>query len=264
MKGYYSVMQYCPDPSRGEAANVGVVLFTEEPYTLSVKITQTFARVKRFFRPEDQRLARIMDAVRANAIRVTKSSNELRVLAEFEQFARSMGNDIRLTPPLVVRVEDAKRDLLELYDDLVGDFAPPSRPAVVLPTVINRVFEDLTRENKITRPGTIHIPLLGRKLHIPYAYRNGVLNYVKPTVFADKSDTTEKAARLAIEGDQLRKHPINELTGHTERRLVVVSSASSDPKSELRVAPLFSEYGVKYVIQADAEEFAALVRREAK
>lgn len=30
MKGYYSIIQYCPDLSRFEAANVGVLLFCPE------------------------------------------------------------------------------------------------------------------------------------------------------------------------------------------------------------------------------------------
>lgn len=265
MKGYYSVMQYCPDPSRGEAANVGVVLLTEQPHTITARTSDTFARVKRFFRPDERRLARIMDAVRANAARLQNSAEEVRTLADLDHFSRTMGNDIRLTPPLVVRVEDAQRDLLNLYDELVGDsLVSPARRPVVLPTSINRVFEELTKEKKITKPGHVSIPLLGRKLHIPYAYRNGVLNYVKPTLFADESDTTERAARLAVEGDQIRKHPIEDLSGHVPRRLIVVSSASSDLKAEAAVAPLFAEYGVTYVPQSAAEEFAHRVRREAK
>jgi hypothetical protein len=73
MKGYYSVMQYCPDPSRAQAANVGVVLLTEQP-GIGVRTSQTFARVKRFFKPDESRLARIMDAVRANATRISRSA----------------------------------------------------------------------------------------------------------------------------------------------------------------------------------------------
>jgi len=29
-KGYYSIIQYCPDPSRLEAVNIGVALFCPE------------------------------------------------------------------------------------------------------------------------------------------------------------------------------------------------------------------------------------------
>ncbi|HUR52901.1 MAG TPA: hypothetical protein VMZ71_02135, partial [Gemmataceae bacterium] len=200
-----------------------------------------------------------------NATRLVKSGDEFRTPAELDQFTRSMGNEIRLTPPLVVRVGDLQHDLINLYEELVGDgVVSAARRPVVLPTAINQVIEDLTRENKITRPGNIQIPLLGRRLHVPYAYRNGVLNYVKPALFVDASDTTEKAARLAIEGDQIRKHPLDDLAGHVDRRLIVVSSASSDAKAESRVAPLFAEYGVKYVPQADAEAFAQRVRAEAK
>lgn len=264
MKGYYSVMQYCPDPSRGEAANVGVVLLTEQP-AIAVRTSETFARVKRFFKPDESRLARIIDAVRANSTRLQKSIGELRTFEDLSQFARTMGNDIRLTAPLVVRIGNMERDLANLYIELVDDGNPtPLRRPVVLPTVINQVFEELARLSKITRPGRVAVPLLGRSLRIPYAYRNGVLNYVKPELFVNKAETTDKAARLAIEGDQIHKHPIEDLTGRVNRRLIVVSSASSDPAAEQKVAPLFEEYGVKYITQADAASFADRVRREAK
>ena len=167
MKGYYSVMQYCPDPSRGEAANVGVVLLTEQP-SIAVRTSETFARVKRFFKPDDSRLARIMDAVRANATRLQQSIEEVRTFEDLNHFARTMGNDIRLTAPLVVRIDDIERNLNDLYLELVDDGnAARVRRATVLPTVINQAFEDLARVNKIIRPGSITVPLLGRKLQIP-------------------------------------------------------------------------------------------------
>jgi hypothetical protein len=265
MKGYYSVMQYCPDQSRAEAANVGVVLLTEQP-TIAVKTSETFARVKRFFKPDDARLARIMDAVRASATRLQLSIDDVRTFEDLNQFARTMGNDIRLTTPLVIRVNDIGHDLNNLYVELVDDGnCAAVRRAVVLPTVINRVFEELVQAGKITRPGLVRVPLFKQRLRIPYAYRNGVLNYVKPELFVNKADTTDKAARLALEGDQIQKHPLeDELHGRVGRKLVVVSAASSDPDVERMVAPLFAEYGVKYVTQADAAAFADGVRQEAK
>jgi hypothetical protein len=47
-KGFYSIIQYCPDLWRGEAANVGVVLFQPESRQMSVKLSDTLARVKHF------------------------------------------------------------------------------------------------------------------------------------------------------------------------------------------------------------------------
>src|SRR5450759_1513617 len=77
MKGYYSVIQYCPDLSRAEAANVGVMLFIEQPHKLAVKVSETFARVERFFKPNREQLARIVNSTRSTATRLNLSVEEL-------------------------------------------------------------------------------------------------------------------------------------------------------------------------------------------
>lgn len=265
MKGYYSVIQYCPDRSRAEAANVGVVLFTENPHHLAVKLSETYARVERFFKPNRQRLARIIDAARASATRLNHSMEDMATVEELDHFTRTMGNDIRMTPPRIVVVSDVQQDVLKLYDELVGDSQPArSRRAVVLPSSINRVFEELSQHQKVWSPGKIRVPVIGRTIDIPYAYRNGVVNYVKPAIFTPDAHVDDKAARLALEGDQIRKNPEDDLTGGKQRRLIVVSAAASDPQVEQRVGPLFAEYGVKYVPKSQADEFAEQVRREAK
>ena len=49
IKGYYSLIQFCPDQSRLEAANVGVVLFCPELDFLEVRISGDNARIQKFF-----------------------------------------------------------------------------------------------------------------------------------------------------------------------------------------------------------------------
>lgn len=265
MKGFYSVMQYCPDRSRSEAANVGVVLFTEQPRSVAVRLSEHFARVQRFFRPGRDELERVKDAARATAIRLRQSVDELATAEALDGFTRAMGNDIRLTPPKVVVVADLDETLGALFGELVEDAAAaPERRAVVLPTPINRVFEQLTATSKVWRPGKVRMPWIGRELDVPFAYRNGVVNYIKPAMFAERGKADDKAATLALQGDQLRRHPEETIDGPRDRQLVVVSAVASDPHTEQRIAPLFEAYGVIYVPTAAAEAFAAQVLREAR
>ena len=49
-KGYYSVVQYCRDRSRLEAANTGVLLFCPELGYLQARTSRDNARIRRFFR----------------------------------------------------------------------------------------------------------------------------------------------------------------------------------------------------------------------
>ena len=51
IRGYYSLIQYCPDRSRLEAANVGVVLFVPDRSFFKARISPNNEHVRRFFRP---------------------------------------------------------------------------------------------------------------------------------------------------------------------------------------------------------------------
>ncbi|MFN5907792.1 MAG: DUF3037 domain-containing protein [Planctomyces sp.] len=48
-KGYYSIVQYCPDLSRLEAANIGVLLFCPDSGFLKVLTSANNGRIIRFF-----------------------------------------------------------------------------------------------------------------------------------------------------------------------------------------------------------------------
>ncbi|MGH7140686.1 MAG: DUF3037 domain-containing protein [Pirellulales bacterium] len=40
-RGFYSVVQYCPDRFRAETVNVGLVLLCVDPHALRVKMTSS-------------------------------------------------------------------------------------------------------------------------------------------------------------------------------------------------------------------------------
>ena len=51
-KGYYSVIQYCPDLGRFEAANMGVLLFCPESGFLKSLMSGNNSRIIKFFGSE--------------------------------------------------------------------------------------------------------------------------------------------------------------------------------------------------------------------
>jgi hypothetical protein len=69
--GYYFLIQYCPDHSRQEAANVGVVLFCPEPFYLKARTARGNGRIRRFFRPVDPDWDRINSVNRSIERRLT-------------------------------------------------------------------------------------------------------------------------------------------------------------------------------------------------
>ncbi|MEX2140350.1 MAG: hypothetical protein WD894_13890 [Pirellulales bacterium] len=61
----------------------------------------------------------IRDAVRAAATALQVRAHDYQTFEEFEQISQSMGNEVLLTQPRVIRVEDPYRDVERLFQELV-------------------------------------------------------------------------------------------------------------------------------------------------
>jgi len=99
-------------------------------------------------------------------------------------------------------------------------------------------------------------------LKIPYAYKNGILNLVKPVEFsAAEAKATNSAIRLSLEGDLLAKHGVE----GGDARLVVIPEFAADtsPELEQAVTDLFEEYKVRTIAMNQLADFAEEIRRTA-
>ena len=118
-KGYFSLIQYSPDPSRREAANIGVVLFCPEERFLKVRMSQDNARVRQFFQcnaPGDAHL----DAMKASFVaQLEASASNLRTVEDLATFAETLANSIVMTPPRWVKVVAPDQTLAESFEELV-------------------------------------------------------------------------------------------------------------------------------------------------
>jgi len=265
-RAFYSVVQYCPDRFRAEAVNVGLVLLCLEPHALRVRMTRNHDRVRRLFAIARPELKNLKVSIFGLKSRIENSTQEFRTFEDLAGFAASRANDLRLTEPRLVKVDDLDVDFERLFAELVetqstADLAVAS-PAEVLPPALGNVFYRLQQARKIWRPGTITVPVYKRKLDIPYAYRNGVVNFVKPHVFPATKRAETQAATLAVNGDLIRKHS----QGGEKHLLIVVSTQETakqaDEISE-HVEPLFLEYGVRLVRPDNVEAFAKEVEASA-
>ena len=63
--GYYSLIQYCPDHSRLEAANVGVLLFCPPLDFLDIRLSEDSERLQRFFGKDSFDPGRVESAKKA-------------------------------------------------------------------------------------------------------------------------------------------------------------------------------------------------------
>lgn len=261
IKGYYSLVQYCPDASRAEAANVGVLLFCPEIEFIQARVSQGNDRIRRFFEIGGPDLERVNAVKQALVKRLEVDKGSFRTLEDLQRFIGTRAHEVVITPPRPVKVLDPAADLDSLFAELVGGRATRSRTEG-MPEIpeLDQGFRQPRFHSRIEFNQRVSVPVVGRAIEIPYAYRNGAVKLVKPHRFSTNEPAAVDAAmRLAVEGDLLQKYPEE----GTQRRLIVVSFFE-DPESEVvsRLDELFREYQVELVRQERVPAFVEQVAHE--
>ncbi len=263
-RGFYSVVQYCPDRFRAEAVNVGLVLLCLDPHAVRVRMTANHERVRKLFLVARPELKNLKVSTHGLASRIEKSTDELRTAEDLAEFAASRANDLRLTEPRLAKLEDVDADFERLFAQLVEQHSTEelANASPELPPKLDEVFHRLEQSRKIWRPGAITVPIHKRKIEIPYAYQNGVVNLIKPKVFADDKRAETQAAKLAVDGQFIEKHLID---GKKHKLIVVSTQEGPKQAKEINdhIAPMFKELGVRLVRPQDAEKFADEVEASA-
>lgn len=118
-RGFYSVVQYCPDRFRAEAVNVGMILLCVDPHAVRVRMTDNYDRVSRLFSTSKSELKNLKLSVLGLRNRIEQSIDELRTPAELATFVASRANDLRLTEPRLVKLDDMEVDFERLFSQLV-------------------------------------------------------------------------------------------------------------------------------------------------
>lgn len=258
-KGYYSLMQFCPNPARLEAVNVGVVLFCPESKFLASEITESNERVRRVFAKDEINLAVVDSAKRGLQKRLEVEQFAIRDLADLQKFVETRANAVTLSPLRPMKVSDPQADLRKLFDELVGGSPKPQHQKSLIPE-LDSMFARLMQQGRAEHNREVVVPIMGRPFRSPYAYQNGVLNLVKPQRFTGDEDSALKlAGSLAIKGSLFLRHS-------DDTRLVVVSTFAT-PEAERsledRVVGLLRDFDVKAVRRCEVPEFLALVEAEA-
>lgn len=237
--GYYSIIQYCPDPARQEAVNVGVVLFCPEQQYLHAITEKSNDRIKHVFRPKH------IDSKQLSAIkmsiehRLVAERDRFKDLADLKEFAATRANAMQLTRPQVIAIEGAPDDALrQLFERLVG--GRPAKGAVLVvgtesaPQSIKAALEvafsapPLARIVKRRIPVTL--PVFQQKVTVPFGFRNGRYNLIQPASFQglDAGQILGRAGKFALEGGLFYKNPDPDLG---ELKLIVVGQFADSQKA---------------------------------
>lgn len=266
-KGYYSLIQFCPDVSRLEAVNVGVLLFCPDAQFIAARTVKGNQRAVKLVGKAGLDKASLNSAKRAIVRRIETDREAFKSLEDLQRFADSRGNVLKLTPPRPVKVFEPEEELARLFCELVGGTVHSAAIETVVSQTISQmdsVFRALAHQGRAKLDWDVPVPILGRALRVPYAYRNGVWNLVKPHQFpAQENRALRTAEQLAIEGDLLYKNPND---GSGQKQLIVVSSFEEGPAAtelQSRVEAVLDAYNVKTIHDSQIDAFLARVEIDA-
>jgi Protein of unknown function (DUF3037) len=242
-KGYYSVIQYCPDLGRFEAANIGVLLFCADCDFLKAKMASNNSRIKKFFGLEGRDRKRINAFKKSLQDRLQKEHQSIRTLDDLQQFIATRANVIQITSPLPMKVLDPERDLAELFEKLIAK-PPHKEERPDLRKKLSDEFLSAGIQNKVESNVQVQFPVLGRNIEFPFGFQNGRFHLINPVRFgtADPDRSFLTACKYAAEGRSLFHHPDPQ---RGELKLVVVGEfRPQDKQSPTVVRRLFDENDV--------------------
>lgn len=244
--GYYSLIQYCPDRSRLEAANVGVLLFAPACSFLKVRLAHGNDRIRRFFQDEAGDLAQINLMKRMLEHRVEDEAGGIRTPGELQHFLTRFANELVFTAPRAVRVENPELELTQLFEDLVG--GGRVRRDVSTATDVGMLLRDRleTAEfaTKVRRKTRAVVPVLGEELEADYAFQNGRLNLIQAREFNQQwpADVMREARTLAVDGHLLFKHP--DPQGGPRQLVIVGAFGAAAKEQQAKIEGLLADHEV--------------------
>ena len=262
-KGYYSIIQYCPDLSRFEAANIGVLLFCPDSGFLKSITSGNNRRIIKFFGPEGHDWKRINTFKKALQDRLEHEHPSIQTVESLQQFVATRANLIQITSPLPMKVFDPEKDLTELYERIVGK-AAKRETRRDFKKLMGEKFVEAGLQRKIVSDFRVEVPVLGKEVDIPFGFQNGRFNLITPVPFraAKPEQSFRTACKYAIEGQSLYSHPDQKLG---ELQLVVVGQfRPKDDESRVLVRRVFADSHVKLFLSEDLPTLIDDIRRTGK
>jgi hypothetical protein len=234
-KWYYALIQYCPDPSRLEAVNIGVLVSCPQEGILKARVTESTLRIRKMFGQQDLELFKSAQ----KAIQSRLEHESFHSLEDLQKFIGKRANSIQISPLRPLRISDLNADLRRLYERLVSKESA-RRPRI--DAQLASTFRDAGVEGLLRQSVSVQIPHLQRPIRMPYGYRNGRFNLIEPVQFT--GDLLANAGKRAVEGQLLYENPDQTLG---DLRLVVVAKFPEeiDISGRQLVHDIFDRHQVK-------------------
>lgn len=262
-RGYYCVIQFCPDLGRLEAANVGVLLFCPDRGFLKARTSSDNARIRRIFGDEGHDWTRINSFKLGIEERLEVEQGEIRTLEALETFIARRANLIQISPPRPMKVTDPEKDLDQLFEDLVGGRAR-TRRGPSLKSYLRKKFAVAGVGEKIQKDIRIQVPISERQIEIPYGYQNGRYNLIQVAGFqaANPEHAKTTACRYAVEGESLYENPDPRLG---QLQLILVGKfGTKQSESRSGVERILKAHHVRLYAATEVDRLVDEIKRTAK
>jgi hypothetical protein len=225
-RGYYSLIQFCPDLSRFEGVNIGVVLYSPSEKRLRVVISRSNQRIRKFFGNQDWKFVNRAKAAIENQLK----SQQFQSVGEMEEYISKRANVIQMTSPRPMHVDDLETDVKDLHRRLVGGDLVERR--LRIDACLTQSLKDAGVVDMVRKSVKVQISEIKRSIRVPYGYQNGRFNLISPVQFdSDPEVIFSKTGRSAIEGQLLYEKPHPALG---EMRLVVVANFDEQVENSAR------------------------------
>jgi len=245
-QGYYSLVQFCPDPARAEVANLGVLLFSPEHSFIDVQMSRSYQRVRTVFPQIEYDAGQLRSMLSWMKDRLDVERNRFHTKDDLCRFVGTRFNDVRLTDPRSIVVERPEEQLKALFAELVA--LPNREERVSANTFVARQLPfpevaNFFRRSDIARHTAFEqefvVPVSGRKLDVPFVFTNGAVSMVKP----EHIPTFGDAEKLFMDGLLLTSQSYPD---EKRREFLVVAEVKSARLRD-QVGQLSSEVGERGV-----------------
>lgn len=259
-RGFFSIIQYCPDLDRQEAANIGVVLCIPRLKYVGVRLSLDNEAPKQRFGKNAFDDGRLTLAKRGLETRLLREGTEWSSPDDLSTFAAREGNNLVVLPPRTMMVRNADTELDELFTRLV--YVKPVERRRLRKPDLKSIFEPQLVGVRLERDYCIQLPRIG-EMKFPYAFQNGKMNLIYPEAFPfDEGAAEGTAEKLAVRG-----HVIHNLSMETDQqqKLVVVAAFPDSTTREARdrIQYILNECDTRLVEESELPGFVEEIRTTA-
>ena len=120
-EGWYCVLRYCPNVTREEFANVGVLVVVPGMFS-GVMYDAPMHNAKARFGPEEEGNSRRTVLVTSFASMVRRKASKWAQLGDEEGcrvFCESLGNSMQMSPPRKLFTDSPEKTLAQIYEQFV-------------------------------------------------------------------------------------------------------------------------------------------------